>query len=35
MQSPHYIRDCLEDLNEQESYAKFEAAFGVLNSLIR
>ncbi|VDD90851.1 unnamed protein product [Enterobius vermicularis] len=35
VQSPHYIRDCLEDLNEQESYAKFEAAFGVLNSLIR
>uniref|UniRef100_A0A0N5APS8 Telomere_reg-2 domain-containing protein n=1 Tax=Syphacia muris TaxID=451379 RepID=A0A0N5APS8_9BILA len=35
LRPPHYIRDCMEDLNESENYAKFEAAFGALNSLIR
>ncbi|VDM45472.1 unnamed protein product [Toxocara canis] len=32
---PHYIRDCMEALYESENYAKFEAAFGVLNQFIR
>ncbi|VDK37103.1 unnamed protein product [Gongylonema pulchrum] len=33
--APHYIRDCIEQLNEKEDYAKFEAAFHALDPLIR
>ncbi|CAG9539319.1 unnamed protein product [Cercopithifilaria johnstoni] len=32
---PYYIRDCIEGLNEQHDYAKFEAAFKALKPLIR
>uniref|UniRef100_A0A158Q862 Telomere_reg-2 domain-containing protein n=1 Tax=Elaeophora elaphi TaxID=1147741 RepID=A0A158Q862_9BILA len=32
---PHYIRDCIEGLNEQQDYAKFEAALNALNPMIR
>lgn len=32
---PCYIRDCIEGLNEQHDYAKFEAAFNALKPMIR
>uniref|UniRef100_A0A915PJQ9 Telomere length regulation protein conserved domain-containing protein n=1 Tax=Setaria digitata TaxID=48799 RepID=A0A915PJQ9_9BILA len=35
VEAPCYIRDCIEGLNEQNDYAKFEAAFNTLNSMIR
>ncbi|VDN21710.1 unnamed protein product [Gongylonema pulchrum] len=35
VEAPHYIRDCIEQLNEKEDYAKFEAAFHALDPLIR
>ncbi|EFO28110.1 hypothetical protein LOAG_00369 [Loa loa] len=32
---PYYIRDCIEGLNEQHDYVKFEAAFDALEPMIR
>ncbi|CAI4224679.1 unnamed protein product [Auanema sp. JU1783] len=33
--APRYIRDCMENLNEQKQYEVFEASFLALNDLIR
>ncbi|KAK6108194.1 Telomere length regulation family protein [Brugia pahangi] len=35
VEMPYYIMDCIEGLNEQNDYAKFEAAFNALKPMIR
>ncbi|VDN01391.1 unnamed protein product [Thelazia callipaeda] len=35
VKGPHYIKDCIEGLNEETDHVKFEAAFNALDSMIR